>query len=195
MSQNYGAVPPEFQNLPLALPKQNPSGRGGRGFRIFLTVAISYVSFYVIVIALFLCAIKEVLFGLFLFSIPFILPLLWLGKKNRKRYLILYASVFLSIFIAAMLHLGIRAYRESFVIDVTPNINTSEYLPFDEDSKIVKYDSKTLKLTDNLPIIAPVYAVTYQDNPNENVEKLLDWICSEEGQYIIEETGYVGLSQ
>lgn len=45
------------------------------------------------------------------------------------------------------------------------------------------------------PVIAPVYAVTYQDNPNENVAKLLDWICSEEGQYIIEETGYVGLSK
>ena len=28
---------------------------------------------------------------------------------------------------------------------------------------------------------------------NENVNKLLDWILSEEGQYIIEETGYVGI--
>lgn len=44
------------------------------------------------------------------------------------------------------------------------------------------------------PIIAPVYAVTYQGNPNENVYKLIDWMLSEEGQYIIEETGYVGIS-
>ncbi len=43
------------------------------------------------------------------------------------------------------------------------------------------------------PIIAPVYAVTYEGNPNENVHKLIDWIISEEGQYIIEETGYVGV--
>ena len=43
------------------------------------------------------------------------------------------------------------------------------------------------------PIIAPVYAVTYKDNSNENVYKLIDWIVSEEGQYIIEETGYVGI--
>ena len=38
-------------------------------------------------------------------------------------------------------------------IDTAPSINVYEYLPFVEDSKIVKYDSKTLKLTDDLPII------------------------------------------
>ncbi len=43
------------------------------------------------------------------------------------------------------------------------------------------------------PIIAPVYAVTYKDNPNENVQRLLDWMLSDAGQYIIEETGYVGM--
>lgn len=43
------------------------------------------------------------------------------------------------------------------------------------------------------PIITPVYAVTYADNPNENVSKMIDWILSDEGQYIIEATGYVGI--
>ncbi len=43
------------------------------------------------------------------------------------------------------------------------------------------------------PIIAPVYAVTYENNPNPNVEALVNWILSEEGQYIIKETGYVGM--
>ena len=43
------------------------------------------------------------------------------------------------------------------------------------------------------PITTPLYAVTYEDNPNENVQHLLDWILSEEGQYIIEQTGYVGI--
>ena len=43
------------------------------------------------------------------------------------------------------------------------------------------------------PIITPVYAVTYEGNMNENVHKLIDWILSDEGQYIIEETGYVGM--
>ena len=42
-------------------------------------------------------------------------------------------------------------------------------------------------------IIAPVYAVTYEGNPKESVPRLIDWILSEEGQYIINETGYVGI--
>ena len=45
------------------------------------------------------------------------------------------------------------------------------------------------------PFIAPVYAVTYEGNTNENVYKLIDWMLSEEGQYIIEETGYVGIGK
>jgi phosphate transport system substrate-binding protein len=43
--------------------------------------------------------------------------------------------------------------------------------------------------------VTPVYAVTWAGNDNPNVKKLLDWILSEEGQYIIEETGYVGLGK
>lgn len=44
------------------------------------------------------------------------------------------------------------------------------------------------------PIVTPMYAVTYEENANENVDLLLQWILSEEGQYIIEKTGYVGIS-
>lgn len=43
------------------------------------------------------------------------------------------------------------------------------------------------------PIITGLYAVTYKDNENENVDKLLNWILGPEGQYIIEETGYAGV--
>lgn len=43
------------------------------------------------------------------------------------------------------------------------------------------------------PVVAPVYAVTWAGNDNPNVQRLVDWILSEEGQYIIEETGYVGI--
>ncbi|MBR3888461.1 MAG: PstS family phosphate ABC transporter substrate-binding protein [Clostridia bacterium] len=43
------------------------------------------------------------------------------------------------------------------------------------------------------PITTSLYAVTYKDNPNENVKLLLDWVLSEEGQEIIEKTGYVGV--
>ncbi len=44
------------------------------------------------------------------------------------------------------------------------------------------------------PFIAPVYAVTYEGNPKENVHKLINWMLSDEGQYIIEQTGYVGVN-
>jgi phosphate transport system substrate-binding protein len=45
------------------------------------------------------------------------------------------------------------------------------------------------------PIITPVYAVTYKSNPNPNVARLVEWILSDEGQYIIEKTGYVGMKK
>lgn len=41
------------------------------------------------------------------------------------------------------------------------------------------------------PLGGPLYAVTWEGNENENVQKLLDWILSPQGQYIIEKTGYV----
>jgi len=41
------------------------------------------------------------------------------------------------------------------------------------------------------PVIAQFYAIYRADNTNENIPMLIDWILSEEGQRIIEETGYV----
>ena len=43
------------------------------------------------------------------------------------------------------------------------------------------------------PIITSLYAVTTDDQTNENVQLLIDWVLSEEGQKIIEETGYTGV--
>ena len=44
------------------------------------------------------------------------------------------------------------------------------------------------------PIIAQFYAIYRADNTNENIPVLIDWILSEEGQRIIEETGYVSIN-
>jgi phosphate transport system substrate-binding protein len=41
------------------------------------------------------------------------------------------------------------------------------------------------------PFTVPVYAVTLKSNNNENVSKFLEWILSEEGQELVEKTGYV----
>lgn len=45
------------------------------------------------------------------------------------------------------------------------------------------------------PVVGPLYAVTYKGNDNENVGRLLEWVLSEEGQEIIEKTGYAGIEK
>lgn len=45
------------------------------------------------------------------------------------------------------------------------------------------------------PVVGPLYAVTYKGNDNENVDRLLEWVLSEEGQEIIEKTGYAGIEK
>ncbi len=41
------------------------------------------------------------------------------------------------------------------------------------------------------PIVAKFYAIYRADNTNENILVLIDWILSDEGQTLIEESGYV----
>ena len=41
------------------------------------------------------------------------------------------------------------------------------------------------------PITAPLYAVTWEGNTNKNLEPFLNWILSEEGQELVEKTGYI----
>lgn len=41
------------------------------------------------------------------------------------------------------------------------------------------------------PIITEFYAIYRSDNENENIPLLIDWLLSEEGQELIEKTGYV----
>ncbi len=44
------------------------------------------------------------------------------------------------------------------------------------------------------PVIAKFYAVYRADNKNENIPLLIDWILSDEGQTLIEETGYISIN-
>lgn len=46
---------------------------------------------------------------------------------------------------------------------------------------------------DSYPIVDNFYAVYRSDDTNKNIPVVIDWILSEEGQKIIEETGYVGV--
>ena len=40
------------------------------------------------------------------------------------------------------------------------------------------------------PLSSQFYAISLVDNNKENVLKLLDWITSVQGQYLVEKTGY-----
>ncbi len=80
-----------------------------------------------------------------------LLPLIWL--KKRKKYITRWMIPAVCYFIALGVNYGMEKYDESITINTSPNINIHEYLPFEEDSKIVKIESKTLKLTENLPKI------------------------------------------
>lgn len=44
------------------------------------------------------------------------------------------------------------------------------------------------------PIVAQFYAIYRADNENENIKPLIEWILSDEGQTLIEQTGYVRIN-
>lgn len=44
------------------------------------------------------------------------------------------------------------------------------------------------------PVVAEFYAIYRADNENENIQILIDWLLSDEGQRLIEQTGYVRIN-
>lgn len=55
------------------------------------------------------------------------------------------------------------------------------------------YPSAENVKNESYPIVSSFYAVYDKDNSNENVKKLIEWILSDEGQQVIEKSGYAGL--
>ena len=129
------------------------SSRFKRVIKILLTVALCIATPYILLGALVIGAFGAPQWAILLCFFPFIIPAIWI--KKRKPYLITYVCLFLAVLICCGVQLGIAEYERSITIDVAPNINVDEYMPFREDSKIVKIDSKTLKFTadDELPRI------------------------------------------
>ena len=123
--------------------------------KFILTAATIFVSVYVgLLFALLLMpeGINIVVSYIGMFLLPaLLLPLIWL--KWRKKVVIIWSAFAVLYLIVFGVNCGIVHYNESITINTAPNINVHEYLPFDEESKIVKAESKTLKLTDNLPRI------------------------------------------
>ena len=121
--------------------------------KILLTVVVGFITPTAVVFALLMFAADEPFWGALFCFVPAIIPAIWI--KRRKPYLIVYTCLLLLTAAIVGVQWGIDEYRDSITIDVTPNIDVYEYLPFEEDSKIVKIDSKTLKFTeeDELPRI------------------------------------------
>lgn len=123
--------------------------------KIALTVAVLVISAYTAVIGgmiLMSEGVHQVFAYIGMAVLPsLLLPLIWL--KKRKKFLIIWLIPAVTYFVSLGVHYGLEKYDQSITVNTAPNINVHEYLPFREDSKIVKIDSKTLKLTDNLPVI------------------------------------------
>lgn len=124
-----------------------------QAIKIILTLAFGIATPFVLLFALVLGAFGAPQIAVLLCFIPAIIPAIWVRK--RKLYLIILCSLFLAVLTVCGVQWGIAEYERRITIDVAPNINVREYLPFREDSKIVKIDSKTLKFTeeDELPRI------------------------------------------
>lgn len=140
----------------------------------------SYYALFVTAMLLFSSGINHIIAYIGLIVVPsLLLPLIWL--KKRKKFLIIWC-ICAAVYGAALgTNFGIIRYNESITVNTSPNIDVYEYLPFKEDSKIVKTDSKTLKLTENLPRIDgaaalfPVYSA-FVNAVYPNTTKLHDGI-------------------
>lgn len=123
--------------------------------KLALTAAVLFFSFIIgFISALILMpkGINQVIVGIGMLIIPSLLvPMIWL--KKRRNYFIIWLISAIIYFVALAVNMGMIRYDESITINTSPNIRVNEYLPFREDSKIVRHDSRTLKFTDNLPRI------------------------------------------
>ncbi|MGM9551747.1 MAG: PstS family phosphate ABC transporter substrate-binding protein [Clostridia bacterium] len=123
--------------------------------KVALTIGTIVASAYVAVFSALILTLEGInpiiLFITVLVLPSLLLPLIWL--KKRKKFFLIWLIPACIYFISLGINYGMIKYDESITINTSPNINVHEYLPFKEDSKIVKYDSKTLKLTSNLPRI------------------------------------------
>ena len=151
--------------------------------KIILTAATLFVSYYALFITamlLFSSGINHIIAYIGLIVVPsLLLPLIWL--KKRKKFLIIWCICAAVYGTALGTNFGIIKYNKSITVNTSPNIDIHEYLPFEENSKIVKTDSKTLKLTKNLPRIDgaaalfPVYSA-FVNAVYPNTTKLHDGI-------------------
>ena len=125
--------------------------------KLLLTVGCLVADFFIGVIGLLYLAwglgANDVLaFGAFLVFPALFLPLVWCKKDKWKKCFIGWV-VFMAVYVVILaIPFAIEAYEDSITVKEVVNIDTSEYMPFDKNSKIALLDEEsTLKLTENLP--------------------------------------------
>ena len=129
--------------------------------KIILTIigaAVSIAVGFVSIIILLLSGASVVMSYLSALFLPcLLLPLIWLWQHRKKIF-----TIWLAFLVVYGLSVGIpyvaKLYDKSITIDTTPNISVHEYLPFNDESKIVKISSD-FKLTGQLPIVDGAAAV------------------------------------
>lgn len=128
--------------------------------KILATLATLFFGFYFLFVGLIMVTFSNfnnIFTQIIIISIPiFILISIWkFSLKKLKIYLLTLAPMLIITLISG----GLKYYEQSLVINTAPNIYTDEYLPFDENSKIIKIDSEKLKLEEDLPILDGAAAV------------------------------------
>lgn len=130
--------------------------------KVLLTIIVLIISFYIGLYSILIC-MGEGLNVFLTYSSAIIFPwlcLLLIYSKNRKKAFKIWLLFVLIFFIIFGIEFAIEKYNESITINTNVNIITHEYLPFDDNSKIVKLDRESdLKLTENLPILDGAAAV------------------------------------
>lgn len=127
--------------------------------KIVLTGVTAFLSFAAVLIIGLLTGLSDLnIYILMGTAILFFAFLIWF--KNRKKALKIFGILFVPIAIYFIIYFSVEAYDKSITINTTPNINVYNYLPFDENSKIVTLEKEaSLKLTEDLPRVDGAAAV------------------------------------
>lgn len=147
-------------------------------FKIILTSVIFFISLYAMLfISIFGRNLNSILLGMACLILPLLVTLVWTNKKRKKAFIIWLCFTLFTL-ISCGINMAIVSYRESLRIKTDVNINVYDYMPFEEDSKIVKLDEEaTLKLKDNLPRVDGAAAVfpLYSAFVNEVYPKTVEY--------------------
>ena len=133
--------------------------------RILLTLICLGINFYIGILAVLwlawgLGANGALSLGVYIALPSLILPLTWCKKDKWNKIMKIWGIVIAIYAVILAIPFVIEAYEDSITVVEYVNINTEDYMPFDENSKIAVLDEEsTLKLTDNLPIVDGAAAI------------------------------------